>query len=70
MTETTKATTPGLLLPCPMCGNQEAVIHLNLADADGCKCQECDEEFTIDDVRGLIEKWTKVIKWVEMMPQS
>lgn len=69
-TETEKTTTPGLLLPCPMCGDQEAQILISLADADECKCKECEGEFTLTEVRESIAKWTKVIAWIETMPQS
>jgi transcription elongation factor Elf1 len=67
MSDTT--TTPGLLLPCPCCGDAEAVINLRLSDAYF-TCGSCENEFTADDVRQFITKWSKVLTWVDAMPSE
>jgi transcription elongation factor Elf1 len=67
---TTNDTIPGLSLPCPCCGCSEATITLCLADATTLTCQDCGGEFTTDDVRSLIRKWAKVLKWVDAMPSQ
>jgi uncharacterized protein (DUF983 family) len=60
----------GILLPCPHCGESEATITLNLSDMETMTCQECDAEFTTDDVRNIIAKWTPVLKWLDAAPTA
>ncbi|MBV8094432.1 MAG: hypothetical protein JO110_14645 [Acetobacteraceae bacterium] len=62
------ATTRGLSLPCPLCGEADADIYLSLADGDTCRCGSCDNEFTLTDVRNLMAKWQKVLTWMDTMP--
>ena len=62
----------GIVLPCPMCGDVKARIALRLArlgDGDEIRCEECDAEFGLAEIRDLIEKWSKVIAWVDAIPQ-
>jgi hypothetical protein len=54
-------------LPCPQCGEAQANISLGLADF-GLTCHECDAEFTIEEVRGFIARWTPVIRWLDDAP--
>ena len=58
---------PGLR--CPFCG-QEDNITLNLADVKTFTCGECDEEFTGDDVLEILERWQKVLAWVDLAPAT
>ena len=67
---TTPATTRGLLLPCPRCGEQDAEIDLRLSDLDTCRCAACEEEFQLGDVRDFIAKWSRVLTWVEAFPPA
>jgi len=64
----TEAPEKGLTLPCPKCGEAEASIALNLDDLDTCHCLACDEEFTLGEIRDLIAKWQRVLRWVELFP--
>jgi len=57
----------GILLPCPCCGEPEATIDLTLATRV-LHCQECDTEFTTQDVANLIAKWQPVLAWLQQMP--
>jgi hypothetical protein len=66
MTETTK----GLLLPCPLCGEADATLSLNLAEPTELHCQECDADFTTADVRNLIARWQPVLAWIDTMPSG
>lgn len=69
MNETTTAR--GLTLPCPCCHEAGACITLHLAEVDRFTCLECEEEFTTDDVREMIDRvkrWEKVLAWVDAMP--
>jgi hypothetical protein len=63
-------TTEGLLLPCPRCGEASATIRLELADMDTCVCVDCDETFSLTDVRDWISRWSRVIRWVELFSQT
>jgi hypothetical protein len=60
----------GLLLPCPLCGEQQASISLYLDDMDTCCCRECSEEFSLDAVRDMIAKWQRVLAWVDSAPTA
>lgn len=54
-------------LPCPKCG-EEAIVQIDLDDLNTCKCGECEEEFTTEDVRNLIAKWSSVLAWIDTAP--
>ena len=41
---------------CPKC-MADATIHVNLTDGDAVTCQDCNEEYTVTDVRALVESW-------------
>lgn len=56
-------------LPCPKC-LEDATISLNLADMDTCKCDSCEEEFTLDNIRDIMKKWAPVLKWLDAAPKS
>ncbi len=58
----------GILLPCPLCGEKDATLHLSLGDGDTVKCGECDNEFSLDVVREIIQRWPAVLKWIDAMP--
>jgi transcription initiation factor IIE alpha subunit len=62
------STTPGILLPCPKCGEPEATITLHLSEGNLFTCTECEAEFSADDLHAIIRKWQKVLTWVEAMP--
>jgi hypothetical protein len=58
----------GLLLPCPLCGEPDACITLDLDDAETFHCRECDGEFTAQTVKRVIKDWTEVLDWIDTMP--
>lgn len=66
MSDTTTAR--GIQLPCPRCGEPDANLLLHLVDGESFTCQECDEEFTAADVRGLLARWAPVLAWLDKMP--
>lgn len=68
MSQTT--TTKGLKLPCIVCGAANARVLLHLDDADTFTCGECDGEFTADDVRHVMVRWSGVLAWIEIMPRE
>jgi hypothetical protein len=58
-------------LYCPKCCEPAANIDLRLHNPGTLWCQECEAEFTTDDVRDLIDgarKWLKVVAWIDRMP--
>jgi uncharacterized protein (DUF983 family) len=70
MSDTTTATTPGILLPCPKCGEPEAAVNLYLGEGNLFFCQSCEQEFSTDDLHDIVRKWTKVLRWVDAMPRQ
>ena len=60
----------GQTLPCPCCGEENATITLNLADAESLVCQDCEADFTVDQVRAFIAKWGRLLAWIETMPTA
>ena len=68
--QTTTTTAVGIQLPCPLCGEAKANINLYLWDTRTFFCGECETEFEADHVRELIDKWTKVLNWVDTMPKD
>ena len=59
------------LLRCPLCGNAEANISIDLANLtadDACKCPECGETFSLDTVRESIAAWQRVLTWIDTAP--
>jgi hypothetical protein len=59
----------GLLLPCPLCGEAEATVQLNLADLDTCTCLECDAEFSLDELAGRLARWQALLAWRDLAPR-
>lgn len=61
----------GFTLPCPHCGEREAsiAVHLATLEDDPFVCGECEATFSIDHVRSLIRRWTRVLAWLENVPQ-
>jgi hypothetical protein len=58
-------------LPCPLCGEPQAATQVTLNDLEGSAfhCCECDADFGIEDVRNLIANWSRMLDWVESVPQ-
>lgn len=52
---------------CPKC-LEVCTILLDLADGDTCTCMNCDEEYTVADVRGLVAAWGPLLKWIDAHP--
>lgn len=58
-------------LPCPRCGEMEARISLSLEDVsadNALKCWSCEEEFSLDLIRGILARWGKVVVWIDSAP--
>lgn len=55
-------------LPCPRCG-EVCGIALDLDDLETCRCRECEENFTLDDVRAITKAWAPVLAWIDSSPK-
>lgn len=58
-------------LMCPKCAVLGGIIRLDLDDAETFSCDDCDETFTADDVRDLVDAargWERMLAWVEKCP--
>ena len=65
------ATRKGGTLPCPLCGEAEACIQLDLSELhseEACTCTSCGNEFGLDFVRDVIRRWGKVLAWIDSAP--
>lgn len=55
----------GIRLPCPKCMEATASIYLSLSDLNTCRCHDCEEEFTVTDMRGMVAEWQRFIAWLD-----
>ncbi len=65
--EPTPAVKRGFALACILCG-QECSISLDLDNLHTFNCPECEQTFSLDDVRGTIAAWQRVLAWVDSAP--
>jgi hypothetical protein len=56
-------------LPCPLCGEQQARISLDLADF-ALHCADCDSHFLAEEVRAFIARWQRVLSWIDSAPAA
>jgi hypothetical protein len=55
-------------LPCPACG-EEGTIRLDLDTLDAFTCCECDQDFDLARVRHMIDRWQRVLRWIDQAPE-
>jgi hypothetical protein len=69
---TTKSRT-GFSLTCPECGENDATIMLDLESLNECKCENCDERFSIvaavKKASETLEAWRKIERLSELARQ-
>lgn len=72
MSCTSTKTAKAIMLPCPMCGGEEAGIQVNLdylEDDDAqFHCRDCDAEFGRNRIETILRKWAKVLAWLDAAP--
>ncbi len=68
MATDTTTTERGLLLPCPLCGDAEARVLLDLSDLDTCSCTSCDADFSLDELAGRMKQWSALLAWRNAAP--
>lgn len=62
ITTTVSLTTPPIRriqLPCPKCGEPDANVNLYLHDSNLFVCQECEDEFSVEDVHTMLAKFRR-----------
>lgn len=52
---------------CPLCGAENA-LRAKLADVNSLECGECSEELNANDVKAILENWTRILAWLETAP--
>lgn len=57
------------MLKCLKCG-EVCLIKLHLDDCTTLQCNECDETFTLDEVREMVEGWNKALPALEAMERA
>lgn len=59
---------------CPLCGDPDATVSLDLNDLTRCECSNCGEDFApADAIRHLTvetEKWKAIARWIAMAPEA
>jgi transcription elongation factor Elf1 len=58
-------------LPCPRCGDNEVCISIDLDNFDeeqSLCCAQCEAKFGLGEVRQLIQKWSRVLEWLDTAP--
>jgi hypothetical protein len=55
------------LVPCPLCGQEEATIDLCLADG-AFRCQDCEGDFGVEEIHLRITKWQKLLALHAVLP--
>lgn len=72
MSCTTTKTLNAINLPCPMCGEEEAGIQINLDylhdDDAQFHCRNCDSEFGRNRIEAIVRKWSKMLTWLDAAP--
>jgi hypothetical protein len=53
---------------CLKCLDPDAVLKLDLADGNTISCESCNEEFSVIDVRRVLDGWAKLLPWLEANP--
>ena len=69
----TAQTMKAITLPCPKCGEENASIAVHLWTLDdetavNFFCHECEAEISLQEVRGLIARWSRLLDWLETAP--
>ena len=52
---------------CPNC-LEVATQRIDLDDGDTVTCTGCEEEYSVDQVRRLIESWGPLLGWLDSHP--
>jgi len=60
----------GIQVPCPMCGEADANVSLYLWEGNQFHCEECDNEFSLEQITELINRWQPVLAWLAKMPRD
>lgn len=55
---------------CPMCGDADGIVRIDLNNLAACSCSSCDEEFSpaaaVAKLEEQLSRWRKVSAWVEL----
>ena len=54
-------------LICPKC-LEVATVRLDLDDGDTLTCTGCEESYSVDTVRQMVEGWAKLLPWLAQHP--
>lgn len=66
--ETTPTVTRGFSIRCVCCGTADGYRQLFLEDLNTIRCTECEEEFSVDDLREQVSQSTRLLKWIDSVP--
>jgi transposase-like protein len=67
-------TAKGFKVTCPLCGDTEATVRIDLNNLANCVCSSCDDEFTPETARAKaaaeLARWEAVCRWVAMAGEA
>lgn len=52
---------------CPKCLS-ESQVAVNVEDGESLYCPECEENYTVTEVRELLDSWKAILPWLEAHP--
>ena len=54
-------------LTCPRCMKDE-IVRVDINDGNTLTCAGCDETYTLDEVRDMIDQWQEIMPWLMAHP--
>lgn len=62
--------TPGFVLVCPSCGEQDVSVTLDLADLTTCHCSACEDDFAVHtaiaQLTDRLAQYVLLESWINM----
>jgi hypothetical protein len=55
---------------CPRCMVDGATISVDLDDGEALRCHDCDETYSVTEVRELIASWGPLLVWLDLHPSK
>jgi len=66
--KTATKTARGFQLRCLNCGTSDGTRYLYLDRLDMIGCSECQEDFSVEDLRAAVADATRLLAWIDAAP--
>ncbi len=57
----------GFDVHCPLCGEHHSMT-VRVHDVEMLICNSCEGEIEVNDLKGRVAEWQKLIEWLETVP--